>query len=227
MLSLVLPLYNEAACVDATVRDLLEALKGVGLELVLVNNGSQDDTGRRINQLAVDNKKVKAFHLQDNAGYGGGIRFGLRMASGDILGWAWGDGQIAPEHVRACLNLVRREGADIAKVRRVERQDGRDRALVSAVYSQVMRRGFGLQTTDVNGCPKLMRRATYERLDLRSDDWFLDPELMLKAAELGLDVREVDATMLPRPGGSSKVNWRTVVEFNQRLLAWKRGWRPE
>lgn len=227
MLSLVLPLYNEEACVQDTVTGLLGALQGAGCELILVNNGSDDQTPYRINQLAIEHKKVKAYHLADNAGYGGGILFGLRQAQGSILGWSWGDGQIAPEHMRSCLNLVRREGAQLAKVRRIERQDGQDREMVSAVYSQVMRRGFGVDTTDVNGCPKLMPRGVFEGLDLRSKDWFLDAETLLKAQEQQLKIREIEATMLPRPGGSSKVNWRTVLEFNQRLLAWKRGWRPE
>ena len=227
MLSLVLPLYNEEDCVQDTVAGLLDALQGAGCELILVNNGSNDQTPFRINQLAIEHKKVKAFHLADNAGYGGGILFGLRQAQGTILGWSWGDGQIAPEHVRTCLNLVRREGAQLAKVRRIERQDGQDRALVSAVYSQVMRRAFGVDTSDVNGCPKLMPRPVFEGLDLRSTDWFLDAETLLKAQEQDLEIREVKATMLPRPGGSSKVDWRTVLEFNQRLLAWKTGWRPE
>ncbi|MFT5585346.1 MAG: glycosyltransferase involved in cell wall biosynthesis [Cognaticolwellia sp.] len=227
MLSLVLPLYNEEACVQDTVGGLLQALQGAGCELILVNNGSSDQTPFRINQLAIEHKKVKAFHLADNAGYGGGILFGLRQAQGSVVGWSWGDGQIAPEHVRSCLNLVRREGAQLAKVRRVERQDGQDRAMVSAVYSQVMRRGFGVETSDVNGCPKLMPRKVFEGLDLRSTDWFLDAETLLKAQAQQLQVREVQATMLPRSGGSSKVDWRTVLEFNRRLLAWKTGWRPE
>ena len=61
MLSLVLPLYNEEACVQDTVTGLLGALQGAGCELILVNNGSDDQTPYRINQLAIEHKKVKAY----------------------------------------------------------------------------------------------------------------------------------------------------------------------
>ena len=110
-------------------------------------------------------------------------------------------------------------GAQLAKVRRVERQDGQDRALVSAVYSQVMRRGFGLDTTDVNGCPKLMPRGVFEGLDLRSQDWFLDAETLLKAQEQHLKIAEVEATMLPET--------HTVNRCRFNLKAnWTSGERP-
>ena len=135
------------------------------------------------------------------------------------------DGQIGPDAVVAAYRLLTDEGLDLAKARRVRRHDGLQRAAISRVYNTVMRFGFGLPTDDCNGCPKLLTRAALDRVAPRSRDWFLDPEVMLRAAELGLRWGEVDAVMQARAGGSSKVRWSTSVEFAQRLLAWRRGVR--
>lgn len=225
-LGLSVPLYNEQACVERTVAGLLDAMQGVPVQIALVNNGSTDDTGRLVNRLSIRHTQVDAVHLTENAGYGGGILAGLSRLETPVVGWTWGDGQVEPAVVRACWERLLEGDVDLVKARRVERQDGRDRALVSGVYGRVMRHAMGVTTPDVNGCPKLMPRGVYEQLALRSLDWFLDPEAILKAEALGLRIAHVDAVMRPRPGGESKVNWGTVRQFVDRLWAWRGGWRP-
>lgn len=208
------------------VGGLLEALSGVPLDLVLVNNGSTDGTEGRVNALSMAHKPVRAIHLVQNAGYGGGILAGLNSMDTPVQGWTWGDGQVQPAIVREAYDLLVAERFDLVKTCRYERRDGNQRWLVSKVYNRVMRHGFDLPWSDVNGCPKLMTARTAEALQLRSLDWFLDPECLLKAAELQLNIGEVDAVMHPRDGGVSKVRAGTVQEFLERLWAWHGGWRP-
>jgi len=191
-----------------------------------VNNGSRDGTAAILNRLAVAHDAVKAIHLAENAGYGGGILAGLNALDTPVLGWCWGDGQVAPEVVVEAFRLLVEGGHDLVKARRTVREDGAQRLAVTKVYNAVMGLGFGLDTTDVNGCPKLMTRRAFEALQLRSLDWFLDPECLLKANDLSLSFAEVDAVMRPRSGGASKVRGETVSEFLRHLWAWKRGWRP-
>lgn len=223
-LGLAVPLYDEADCCEAVVRALHATLRAAGLDftLALVNNGSTDATGPLIDALARELPGLRVLHLSPNAGYGGGILAGLAALDTPLLGWYWGDGQVEPGAVVAAYRKLLDEDLDLVKARRVQRQDGLQRALVSRVYNTVMRHGFALPTTDVNGCPKLLTRAAFQRIAPTSRDWFLDPELMLRAAELGLRWGEVDTVMLPRPGGSSKVRWSTSVEFAVRLWGWRR-----
>jgi glycosyltransferase involved in cell wall biosynthesis len=205
MLGLSIPLYDEADCCEPVILGLLEALRAerVGFQLALVDNGSRDDTGRIVTRLGASQPEVLALHLERNAGYGGGILAGLRRLRTPILGWYWGDGQVEAEVLVACWRLLCEQELDLVKARRVVRQDGLQREAITRVYRAVMKTGFGVDTMDVNGCPKLLTRAAYEALDLRSQDWFLDPECLLKARELGLAMAEVDAVMRPRPVGES------------------------
>lgn len=191
-----------------------------------MNNGSADGTGGLINQLALKHDAVSALHLSTNAGYGGGILAGMNSLDTPIVGWCWGDGQTSPDVLVAAWSLLVERRLDLVKSNRIERRDGAQRQVVTSVYNGLMRTAFGLDTDDVNGCPKLMTAKAYAQLELRSLDWFLDPECMLKAQELGLSWGEVEAVMLPRQGGASKVRGSTVREFLRHLWAWRGGWRP-
>lgn len=226
-LGLVLPLFDEQDNAERTVRGLHAALSQVGapFTLLMVDNGSTDDTPHIVDALAAE-LHHEALHLRPNAGYGGGVLCGLRALNTPALGWSWGDGQIEPEVVAKVWAQLAKPDVQLAKARRVRREDGPTRAVVSGAYNLLTRHGFGLGTTDANGCPKIMTRALFERLELASTDWFLDPELMLKAQALGAKVAEVDAVMRPRIGGASKVRAATLWEFTRHLWAWRRGWRP-
>jgi glycosyltransferase involved in cell wall biosynthesis len=226
-LGLAIPLYNEEALVERVALDIRACLRAARIPsaIVLVNNGSTDKTGSIINRLAAKDEAFLCIHLEENFGYGGGILAGMRQLQTPILGWTWGDGQVDPEVLVEAYRALIQTGAPLAKARRVERQDGRQRQIVSTVYNRIMRI-LGSKISDANGCPKLFTRESWESIDPCSTDWFLDAEVVLRALELGLAWTEVDAVMHPRQGGHSNVNRDTVFEFLKHLKAWREGWRP-
>jgi len=222
-LGLAIPLLNESASVAGVVGPMHECLTNAGVEhtLVLVNNGSTDGTRDAIEALAKPDTIVP-IHLRENAGYGGGILTGLahleRNGLPDVVGWAWGDGQIAPSAVVPLLEAIR-NGADLAKTVRTARHDGALRRAVTTGYSATMRI-LGSRTRDVNGCPKLMTREAFLAIEPTSVDWFIDAELVLSAERMGLRIAEHPVTMTRREHGESKVTARTVAEFAKNLAAW-------
>ncbi|RME24919.1 MAG: glycosyltransferase [Deltaproteobacteria bacterium] len=231
--ALAIPLYDEEALVHGVVADILAVAdrSGLPLRLVLVDNGSRDGTGRRVDALAAADPRVRAIHLSANRGYGGGILAGLAAAWSasidgrpvPVLGWMWGDGQVDPAVLPALAAAVA-DGAELAHVRRVRRRDGWRRAVVTRVYAATVRL-LGVDCPDVNGCPKLFRRELLARLDLRAGDWFLDFEAVAGATALGARIETRPAVMQPRVAGRSKVAMATVVEFSANLARWKlRGW---
>lgn len=229
LLGLAVPLFNEGPLVDEVVSAYVRALGACerSWRLVLVNNGSHDDTGDRLDVHA-RRSGVEVVHLDGNAGYGGGILAGLDRlrAPGteqpEMVGWGWGDGQVDPV-VLPSLVAACEHGADLAKVRRVSRHDGWQRRFVTRAYARI-NHVLGARSSDVNGCPKLMWRHRLDELSPRSTDWFLDPELVWQAEARGWVITEVPAAMRPRQAGRSKVGWSTVVGFSARLAAWHLGW---
>ncbi len=227
-LGLSIPLYDEEADCERVVVAIDEALTAADIPHVLhlVDNGSTDDTPAIVNRLAANRPNCRALHLTPNAGYGGGILAGLRSLQTDIVGWTWGDGQVAPQVLVDCYQALTESPGGLAKAHRAVRRDGLQRLAVSRVYNGLMRVAFRSSVRDVNGCPKLFRREVFQQLEPKSQDWFLDPEVVLRVAELGLEWAEVTAVMEPRTGGASKVQGDTVREFLEHLWAWRGGWRP-
>jgi len=225
-LGLSIPLYNEEALIAQVVGALQSTLDDAKIEytLVLVDNGSTDGTGSIIDDLA-QRDGVEAIHLPRNAGYGGGILAGIHhLRKGDmpdVVGWYWGDGQVSADILPPLFQAIA-EGADLAKAQRVERQEDLSRQFIAKAYAAVMRFA-GVQTPDVNGCPKLLSSATFEALQLSSTDWFLDAEAVLGAEKKRLIMVSSPATMKRREGGASKVKIRTLIEFFWNILRWKLG----
>ena len=95
-LSISAPLYNESKNCVAGIKDMLKQLnKEVkSFELILVNNGSTDDTADIIEKMKSKHKNIVTVHLKTNQGYGGGIIAGLKKSKGEYVGNTILDGQI-------------------------------------------------------------------------------------------------------------------------------------
>jgi dolichol-phosphate mannosyltransferase len=225
--SLVMPCFNEQEALPATARALLDAFAaaGVALELVLVDNGSTDGTRAVIQGLVAAGRPVTPVLHDVNQGYGGGILSGLRACAAERIGYLCADGQVSAEDTLMVYRLLLgRENRVIAKVRRRFRQDSWKRKVISITYNGMMQALYGgLGAIDLNGSPKLFSREVFQRMELRSSDWFLDPELMVKAHYLGLRMIEIDVEGYARQGGASNVKLDTVMEFLGNIARYRMG----
>jgi len=107
-LSLVLPCYNEDEVLQGTVRRLVAAFRahGAAFEVVLVDNGSTDDTGRVIDALMEAELPVVKVVVPQNQGYGHGVLCGLRHCRGRFVGFACADGQVDADDVVKVFDIA-------------------------------------------------------------------------------------------------------------------------
>lgn len=228
LLSLALPFYNEEENVTRVIQELEQAFRGEDLddyEIIAVNNGSSDRTGELLEKLQKKNPRIRIVTVPVNQGLGYGILEGFRQAEGEYVGFNCGDGQISAEDVLKVWRKLVQENLDLCKVKRIVRHDGFQRLVVSIFFNCLCRFLFGVQSTDINGIPKIMKREALERLELFSHDWFIDCELMIKATQQRLRIGEVEVEFLKRQGGSSHVNWKAVQEFLKNLFVYRiNGW---
>jgi glycosyltransferase involved in cell wall biosynthesis len=226
-ISLVMPCYNEEACLAETAPAVVDAFaqEGIRLELVLVDNGSRDRTSEIIDDLMLRGLPITKVVIDVNRGYGNGIRTGLDACRAATIGYLCADGQVAPEDVVRTFRLMEgREERVLAKVRRRFRQDSWKRKITSITYNGLMLIAYGgLGAIDLNGSPKLFSKKHYDRMRLVSDDWFLDPEIMIKTKHLGLRVIEIDVEGYARHGGVSNVKRQTIFEFLRNIWRYRFG----
>lgn len=225
-LSLVIPMFNEEANAEKVTLEIKKELdkEAINYELILVNNGSSDNTSNILTKLAQENTAIKTVTVEKNQGYGWGILNGLRWASGEYLGFMGGDGQIDPQDVTKIFKHMLQGTYPICKAHRYHREDGLIRNLVSNIFNKMFVYTFKVKVGDINGSPKIMSRQCYESLNLSSKDWFLDAEVLIKANYLSMQVGEIPIVFRRRVGGRSSVRLSTVWEFLRNMIVYhKRG----
>ena len=126
-ISFVMPCFNEERVVIYTITRLLAAFRNAGhrLELVAVDNGSLDNTGALICDLAGKHSGIRPLRVETNEGYGNGVLAGLPLCTAPWIGIIPADGQVdAEDVVRLYEAILVSGGTAVAKVRRRFRMDG-------------------------------------------------------------------------------------------------------
>ncbi len=227
-LSVVVLCYRAGERARLVAADIASALTERGLtsyQLVLVGNyleGTRDVTPEVVREIAAHDSRVVCSAVAKRGMMGWDMRSGLDLALGERLAIIDGDGQILAEDLLRACHELERGGYDLVKARRVHRGDGLARKAISLGFNALFRLLFpGLRVRDVNAKPKVMTRAAYERLELASDDWFIDAEIMIQARRLGLRVGEVETDFLALVGRPSFINLRTLLEFLANLARYR------
>jgi glycosyltransferase involved in cell wall biosynthesis len=193
-------------------------------EIVLVGNyieGSDDETPEVVKKLAAGSDNIRTVIRPKQGMMGWDMRTGLDAARGTYIGVIDGDGQFPPESIVACLLKCELEDLDLTKTYRVIRDDGLYRRLISAVYNTIFSLLFGFKVRDINSKPKIIRRDKYELLNLQSDDWFADAEIVIRARELGLKIGETPVHFSINDARGSFVKPKAILEFSSNLLKYR------
>ncbi|MFI7502884.1 glycosyltransferase [Streptomyces sp. NPDC049687] len=112
--TVIVPVYNAGSFIDECAPSLLGQSLGPGAyEVLYVDDGSTDDSARRLKQLAADHSHVRVHH-QENSGWPGRPRnVGVRLAQGEYVQFVDQDDKLAPEALERMLRLAERNRADI------------------------------------------------------------------------------------------------------------------
>ena len=220
-LSVVLPAYNEAANLRATVEGALEVLRGLGgrFEVIVVDDGSRDGTGALADALARATPEIRAVHHPHNRGYGAAIRSGFTAATLPWLFFTDADGQFDLRELPTLLSETAR--ADVVAGYRLRRQDPWFRRLYAFLFGRVLVRAvLGVRVRDLNCAFKLIRRDLVAGLDLKSDGALINAELLGKAQRAGARAIEVGVHHFPRRVGTQTGgNPRVIMRAFRELLA--------
>jgi len=228
-LSVVLPARNEAGNLPTVVGETLAALDRSGLdgEVIVVDDGSTDDTPAVTASLAGTRVRVVRFPV--NRGRAHGIAEGFALARGWAVAIMDADGQYDPADL-APLVAALRAGADVANGRRVDRADSGWRRLVSRTYNTVLMRGvLGLRCRDANSGLKAFRTAALPALGYDPSGFRRGHRYLVAwAAARGLRVVEVPIRHRPRAAGRSYIRAAREARFTVLdLMAFRRVVRRE
>jgi glycosyltransferase involved in cell wall biosynthesis len=205
-LSYFFPAHNEEANLAGLVEEALASLPALAdsFEIVIVDDGSRDATGRIADQLAAGHPGVvRAVHHETNLGYGAALRSGFQAARHDHIAFTDGDRQF---HVADLALLLERmaepDHPDVVAGFRAKRADPLVRTLYARLYRLANRIFFGLRVRDVDCACKLFRRDALEGIGVESGGAFFSAELLIKLHAAGRTIAEVGVPHYPRTAGS-------------------------
>lgn len=221
-------MFNEEGNIRQAVGSALDALATVSdrYEVIVVDDGSRDQTGAIADRLAAEDGRVRVVHHGVNRGYGAALRSGFEAARHPLVVFADGDNQFDLGELPRLLGSL--DGCDVVSGYRISRRDPAVRRLNAFLYNRLARVLFDIPVRDVNCGFKVYRRDLLQRLlpQLRSTGALINVEMLARARKLGATVSEVGVHHYPRRTGSpTGGNPRVILRAFRELFALARDLR--
>jgi glycosyltransferase involved in cell wall biosynthesis len=189
MLSIIIPCYNESANLPTLAQKCVELLKSNSdVEIILVDNGSKDDSKSILSNLININSDVnlKTVHVETNIGYGFGILSGLNAAAGEVLCWTHADLQTDIFDCVKAYNIWKLEKKDFTLVKGKRRGRGLFDVFFTIAMQVYVFIKLHVMLNDINGQPKLFSKKFFELIKQDApNDFSLDLYFLFKASKMG------------------------------------------
>lgn len=208
-LSVIIPCYNESKNLEKLIDKITFELKKINydIEIILVNNGSTDDTRNKLNELLKVNKSIKYLNIDKNIGYGNGILQGLSKAKKEFLCWTHADLQC---DFKDCLKgfeiLYQKTNEDklnfLIKGKRINRKFFD--YLFTKLMSIFIKVFCKVKLEDINAQPKLFPRKLYNLFKDPPKDFLLDFYLMTLSSKNNYNTIDLEVNFSDRKYGKAK-----------------------
>ncbi len=202
LLTVIVPVYNEAK----TIGKILEKIQSVGIdkEIIVVDDGSTDDTSSILRDIKYDNLKI--IHHTGNRGKGAAFLTGLSHATGDFIIIQDADLEYEPSDYLKLLSAIKKDNIDIVLGARFMK--GYKGLLIHRLGNRfltvLMNFFFNTGLNDCFTCYKLFRRETIKNLNLKAQGFDIEIEIIAKALKKKLRIAEEFITYHPRSYAEGK-----------------------
>lgn len=216
MISVVIPLLNEAGTLEELHRELddVASAHGYALQMIFVDDGSTDDSWQQIMRLAEQDSRVLGIRFRRNFGKAAALSAGFDAAAGDTVVTMDADLQDMPAELPSLLAKLD-TGLDVVSGWKQNRRDPWHKRWPSKVFNALVGRLTGVRLHDHNCGFKCYRRDVIHEIRLYGELHRFVPVL---AAARGFRVGEVPVEHRARTQGKSKFGWSRIPKGLLDLL---------
>jgi glycosyltransferase involved in cell wall biosynthesis len=202
------PCYNDAATIGGLVDDVHGALDPLvaELEVIVVNDGSTDDSRAVLDALALERSWLRVIHHDINRGYGGALISGFEAARHEWIFYTDGDAQYDATEAALLVKVVEdlNHDVDIVQGYKIERGDAMYRKVIGRIYHHVVKVLFRLPGRDTDCDFRMFRRQLVIERPLTSHTGVICVEMMRSFHEQGARFVETPVHHYFRPSGKSQ-----------------------
>lgn len=201
-ISIILPAYNEAGVITKSLNRLSEYFTALEnkftWEIVIVNDGSSDNTARLADEFAATRDNIVVIHHRINRNLGGAIKTGFASANGDYIIVLDIDLSYSPELIEEMMDELLRTDADIV-VASPYMKGGKNtnvpffRLLLSKTVNKIMRVASGINIHTFTSMARAYNSDFIKSLNLKSSTYSINPEIIQKASILRARIVEIPA----------------------------------
>ena len=219
MLSIVIPVYNEAESLETLHRELIEVAdaQGYDLDIIFVDDGSTDQSWAIIRRLAAGDARVRGLRFRRNFGKAAALSAGFSHARGDLVMTLDADLQDDPREIPRFLAAMQ-NNLDVVSGWKKVRHDPWHKVFPSRVFNALVSKLTGVKLHDHNCGMKCYRREIFDEVQLYGELHRFVPVL---AASRGFRVGEIEIKHRPRQFGRSKYGMGRFVKGFLDLLTVK------
>jgi len=217
-LSIVIPAYNEENNVEWLVRDIIKDSPKYGInnyEIVVVDDGSTDATGKIADGLAKEHKTIRVIHKK-NGGYCSAMLDGIKEAKKDYIAYFPADGQTLIKDITKCIPYLGR--VDLIMGDRGRRLDYTPyRLFISYVYLILLRILFNNKHRDINWF-HIWKREKIQNMEIISKGIFILAEIVIRFKNKKYLIVEASVPYRSRRSGEAKnakfsIAWQTFTDL--------------
>lgn len=227
-LSIIIPVYNEQTTVGSVINKIQKTDLGlIKKEIILVDDASTDNSQKIIIKQQKLNPKTIKVHLSIiNLGKGAAIRFGLKLATGNIILIQDADLELNPQEYPQLLKPLIEKKADAVYGTRFSGINNKNIPLKTRLANKFLTLLtnflYSGNLTDMETAYKLFRADIIKQISLRSVEFDFEPEITAKLLKKGCKIIEIPIRYHPRtPAEGKKITLRHGLEAIYSLLKWK------
>lgn len=204
-LSIFFPSLNDAQILPYLIYKTYEIAPKVAdkFEVIVINDGSTDDTKQVLESLKKKYKNLKPVHHRKNSGYGGALIAGFKHATKEWIFYTDGDGQYDPYDLML-LTRKANKNIDVVNGYKMQRIDNKLRQAIGWLYNKLLRKIYRIPISDVDCDFRLIRKSFLRKIKLTCKSGMICLELILKLSDSGARFTETGVSHYSRRFGYSQ-----------------------
>lgn len=222
-ISIIIPAYNEEKNIEMVIESVHNAVSKIegNFEIIVVNDGSSDDTGRLIDKKSKSSRRVKAIHHSQNLGLGMAVKSALQKVDFSHVTFYPGDGDMAIESLTDLVRIKDQSDLVTAYITHVKKRP-LFRVIISKSFVLFMNTLFKLNLRYYNG-PMICKTELMKKFKLTSSGHAIFAEAKVRLISKGYHYHEIPFQHIGRIHGRSKaVTFRNIRQTFQTIRALSR-----